>query len=118
MTFARGIYTYRVFRNSWLPTSLQTISGNESPKNINLYQNFPNPFNPSTTIKFDLSEKSKVLMYIYNSIGQKIEEINFGVKSQGSYEYKWNASALASGIYYYSIKTKTGNLTKQMLLLK
>lgn len=118
MTFPRGIYTYRVFRNSWIPTGLQTNSGNESPKNMNLYQNYPNPFNPSTTIKFDLSEKSKVFMYIYNSIGQKIEEINFGVKSQGSYEYKWNASALASGIYYYRIKTETETLTKQMLLLK
>lgn len=118
MLLTRGTYTYRAFRDDWTVTDIQSATGIEAPSGFNLHQNFPNPFNPVTTIKFDIPEKSGVQMFIYNSIGQMVEEINLGSKNQGSYEYKWNASSYASGIYFYRIKTETFSRSKQMILLK
>lgn len=118
MSLPRGFYTYRAFRDNFVITGLENTSGVEAPVSFNLYQNYPNPFNPVTTIKFDITQKSNVELSIYNSIGQRVEEVNFGSKSAGSYEYKWNASALASGMYFYQIKTETFSQTKQMILLK
>jgi hypothetical protein len=94
MLLPRGMFTYRAFKDEWTITGIELTAGLESSAGFNLYQNYPNPFNPVTTIKFNIPEKSGVQLHIYNSIGQMIEEVNFGSKNPGSYEYKWNASSL------------------------
>ena len=94
------------------------------PKEYSLQQNYPNPFNPGTTIKYSLPYNSNVRITIYNSLGQMIKEIVSGFKSQGNQEVNFNASALSSGVYLYSIRAnsidgkQSYTATKKMLLLK
>lgn len=94
------------------------------PTKYSLQQNYPNPFNPNTTIEFDIVHKTNVEVLIYNSIGQKIITLLNEDKNPGRYKTIWNGmdsngNKVSSGVYYYSIKTKTGfNKTNKMLLLK
>lgn len=92
----------------------------ELPQKLNLLQNYPNPFNPYTTIEFELVEPSIVTLIIYNSLGQEItklldnEEIEAGRNS-----VTFDASNLASGVYFYKLViNNSSQLTKRMLLLK
>jgi hypothetical protein len=69
-----------------------------------LEQNYPNPFNPSTKIRFNIPEESRVNIKIYNVLGKVVEELSSGEMAQGTYEKVWDATGLASGIYYVSMK--------------
>jgi len=88
------------------------------PTVFNLEQNYPNPFNPSTTIKFSLPEASGVSLTIYNTLGQKVEELVNTNLEAGWYNYQWNAGSIASGIYIYELKTDKFISTKKMILMK
>ncbi|MAV64199.1 MAG: hypothetical protein CMG00_03290 [Candidatus Marinimicrobia bacterium] len=89
------------------------------PGEFHLYQNFPNPFNPITTINFDINVSSEVYLYIYNIKGQLIDEYEFGSLSPGLYQYDFNASNFNSGMYVYTIKTSSGIIeNKKMILVK
>lgn len=101
------------------------ISGNIQavPEKFTLYQNFPNPFNPSTKIKFDLPaqggiEKQNVRLTVYNVLGEEIKVLlNMDLKP-GTYEYELLASSLPSGIYFYTIISGSFTDSKKMILLK
>lgn len=100
------------------PVSVQNISNN-IPDNISLYQNYPNPFNPVTNIKFDIKNKTNVSMYLYNSVGQLVARmINNEAYNPGTYEMNFDASGLASGVYFYTLVANDVSLTKRMILLK
>jgi Concanavalin A-like lectin/glucanases superfamily/Secretion system C-terminal sorting domain len=73
------------------------------PKTYALYQNFPNPFNPSTTIRFDLKEQSNVTLEICNVLGQKVEFWDYGMMNAGRYNEDVNMVRFASGVYLYRI---------------
>jgi hypothetical protein len=83
-----------------------------------LYRNYPNPFNPSTTIKFDLSKASVVTLKIYNVLGEEVTTLVSDRLSAGSYSYEWNASILASGVYL--VRLQAGNYveTRKMVLMR
>ena len=83
-----------------------------------LKQNYPNPFNPSTTIGFDLNEDAKVVLSVYNVLGQKLFELVNAKYSTGSYQVVLNGEMLTSGIYFYEIKTGNQRQIKKMTLLK
>jgi dienelactone hydrolase len=86
---------------------------------IHLYQNYPNPFNPSTTIEFALTKPGWVTLKIYNILGQEVAELVSENLGAGSYKYNWDASGLASGVYYYRIEADKGFVqTKKMLLIR
>jgi flagellar hook assembly protein FlgD len=72
-----------------------------------LDQNFPNPFNPSTKIRFNIPEQSKVKVQIINVLGKVVDELSDEVLSQGTYEKTWNASKVASGIYYVRMEAES-----------
>lgn len=99
------------------PVSIQSLS-NETPGKFRLHQNFPNPFNPGTNIKFDLASHGEVMLTIYNSLGKEIENIFSGKLSAGSYQYKWNAANFPSGIYFYKLQTENTSFVKKMMLVK
>ncbi len=81
-------------------TDLNTLTATVNiPKNYALYQNYPNPFNPSTTIRFDLKEQSTVTLEIYNLLGQKVIEQNYGAMDAGRYNEIVNMDRFASGVY-------------------
>jgi hypothetical protein len=83
-----------------------------------LSQNFPNPFNPVTSIKYNVPNKSFVVMKVYNSLGKEIIELVNEVKTGGLYEVKFDASNLPSGVYYYKLTSENYSETKKMILIK
>jgi hypothetical protein len=89
-----------------------------TPTVYSLEQNYPNPFNPSTTIKFAIPEVSNVKLTIYNSLGQKVAELVNSTLEAGSYTINWNASNVASGLYFYELSTSDFSSVKKMMLLK
>ncbi len=93
-------------------------SENLIPTKFVLSQNYPNPFNPSTIISFSMPYASKVTLRIYNILGQEIATLADKKLSSGVYQYTFDASNLATGVYIYSLRTSKGMMTKKMLLLK
>jgi hypothetical protein len=89
------------------------------PENYSVLQNFPNPFNPSTIIKYQIPQNSFVSLKVYNSLGQETATLVNGMVNAGSYEVQLNASNLSSGVYYYVIKAGNNFVqTKKMILMK
>ena len=74
-----------------------------TPKGFSLEQNFPNPFNPSTIINYSIPELSFVTLQVYNILGNEVAVLVNGEKQQGSYQVKFNANNLPSGVYFYKI---------------
>ncbi len=86
-------------------SSITGIEGNNTaPVEYGLDQNFPNPFNPTTTISFSLAKSSFVKLEVYNSLGQIVATLVNTQKSAGYHEAKLDATELASGIYLYRIQ--------------
>ncbi len=85
---------------------------------FNLYQNYPNPFNPSTTIRYQLSTNGMVNLNIYNALGQRVTSLVSERQQTGSYNVVWDASAVASGVYFYQLKTGDLVLTRKMILIR
>ncbi len=88
------------------------------PDNFVLYQNFPNPFNPSTNIKFDIPEETDVSLKVFNLLGEKITTLLNETLKPGSYEVYWNAIGITSGIYYYKLESDKFNAARKLILLK
>ena len=96
---------------------------NEIPSSYSLENNYPNPFNPSTTIKFGIPQQSKVTLSVFNILGQKVFELTEQSLSAGSHSYNFDASMLSSGVYIYNINAVGVNgqnfvSSKKMTLLK
>jgi hypothetical protein len=99
---------------------------NVVPSVFDLSQNYPNPFNPTTTIEYSLAAKSDVKISIYNMLGQNIATIVNETKDAGSYRAEWNASRMASGLYFYEMRARQKDggqagyfsSVKKMVLLK
>ncbi len=83
-----------------------------------LSQNFPNPFNPTTTIEFSLSQTSHVTLEVFNTLGERVGVLASEELSAGTYNYKWDASNLTSGIYFYILQVGDFIQTRKMILLK
>ena len=81
-------------------------------------ENYPNPFNPSTTILYTLSQQEKVKLVVYDILGKEVKTLVNESQGPGVYKVVFNAGNLASGIYFYSITTGTFHKIKKMLLLK
>lgn len=77
--------------------------------------NYPNPFNPSTLINFNIEEGEKGTLTIFNIKGQVVLQEKF---EAGFYNFEWNAKGISSGIYFYRLLTPTKNITKKMMLMK
>ena len=88
------------------------------PKNYELSQNFPNPFNPNTVISYSLPLASNLRLIVFNSLGQKVKVIENGFKNAGNYSVNFIASDLPSGVYFYRIQAGSFVETKKMMLLK
>jgi len=112
--------------NESLPASPGSVTGDDSPavpKAFALFQNVPNPFNPSTTIRFDLPRASRVKLSVYNVRGEAIATIFDGRMDEGRKEISWSGkddrgSAVASGIYFYRLVADDFTETRKMVLLK
>jgi gluconolactonase len=88
------------------------------PEGFKLFQNYPNPFNPSTEISYSIPVKSKVVIKIYNVIGREVATIENRYRIAGTYVVPFNASYLASGIYFYKLMANNYSSTKKFVLIK
>ncbi len=88
------------------------------PVGFELSQNFPNPFNPSTTIQFTLSQDDAVRLKVFDANGREVQTLVNGHTSKGTHTVSFNAANLASGVYLYRLETSTFSETKKMLLVK
>ena len=93
------------------------------PLNHLLKDNYPNPFNPSTQIEFDLRNRTDVTICIYNLLGEHIITLFNGILSAGNHVVEWNGenkygNKVSSGIYLYNLSTDDFTETKKMVLLK
>ena len=93
-------------------------TGNNIPKEFALNQNYPNPFNPVTTIQYALPKRSDVTLTIYNLLGKEVERISELNKQAGYHEYVWDASHIATGVYFYRLRAGDFVQTRKMVLLK
>ena len=102
------------------PSSVTQLSG--LVKGFELSQNFPNPFNPSTKIRFSIPEASDVSVKIFDANGREIAEIVNERLNSAAYEAEWNALNFSTGVYYYRLTVSGSNSnfieTKKMLLIK
>ncbi|MHB8579967.1 MAG: endo-1,4-beta-xylanase [Ignavibacteriaceae bacterium] len=97
---------------------LGIIASKEIPQKFVLSQNYPNPFNPTTVIRYSIPQSGLVTLNVYNLLGQKISALVNKEQSAGSYEVKFDASILPSGIYLYRIEEGKYSQIKKMILLK
>lgn len=88
------------------------------PTVFSLDQNFPNPFNPSTTIGFALPERSHVLLTVYDARGALVATLIDGDMGPGVYKHQFDASRLATGVYFYRLRAKSFTQTRKLILLK
>jgi hypothetical protein len=122
---AIGNYSYRLKQVNFDGTfeySNSVIIEVFSPEKYTLAQNFPNPFNPSTTIEFSIPQTSNVTIEIYNVIGERVASLVNKTLAAGYHRTDFNASNLPSGTYVYRLKASGQNgtfiETKKMLLMK
>jgi uncharacterized membrane protein len=97
--------------------------GIEVPESSRLLGNYPNPFNPSTTIRFELANAGAVKLTVFDVTGRLVNEINAGQMGQGIQQISWNANSASgdlstTGLYIYQIQTADETLTGKMMLLK
>ncbi len=88
------------------------------PEEFYVSHNYPNPFNPVTTIEYSLPSESNVRLSIYNSVGQEIAKLVSSLQQQGTYKIVWDASRFASGVYFYSFEAEELNGQKSIRELK
>lgn len=115
-------YSYRLkqidFDGTFTYSNIVNASGSTLPTTFTLAQNFPNPFNPSTSISYSLPKAGVVTLAIFNTLGQKVKEVVNGFQEVGNYTASINASDLSSGNYIYNISLNGQSINKKMLLLK
>jgi len=88
------------------------------PLIFRLHQNYPNPFNPETTIKFTLPKSEFTTLKVFNILGKEVAELASDNLNSGVHHYNFDASGLASGIYYYRIVAGDYQDVKKMILLR
>ncbi|MBK8381185.1 MAG: T9SS type A sorting domain-containing protein [Ignavibacteria bacterium] len=111
-----NVYKLNVVYTVITSISENTLTG--IPDKFNLGQNYPNPFNPSTKIRFDVPNSGNVSLKVYNELGKEVSTLVNSFRNAGSYEINFDASALSSGIYFYSLESNGLTSTKKMLLVK
>lgn len=113
---------------NWFPEQLQAWEDGsgpvsaENPETIarafRLFDNYPNPFNPTTRIAFELANSSEVIMEVYNVLGENVETINLGTRSAGFHTVTYNAHNLSSGVYMVRMQVGNEVQTIKMTLMR
>ena len=94
------------------------VNKNHITSGYSLEQNFPNPFNPSTTIRYSIPKYSLINLTVYDLLGRKVQTLVDGYKSAGKYQTNFNAEKLSSGVYIFLLKTGEFKGSKKLILLK
>ena len=114
---SRGEYNLSVTKMDGTPIVVTNIE-DETPLTFELNQNYPNPFNPATTITYTVPEARKVSLAVYNLLGQRVAILVNELQASGAYAVTFDASRLASGVYFYQLRAGDFVQTQKMLLIK
>jgi len=107
-----------ILKTNNLVTWSNPSTGQIYPLTYHLGQNFPNPFNPSTTIEFTLPKSEYVELKVYNILGKEVSTLVSNKLNQGNHTYTFDGKNLASGIYYYQLVAGDYREVKKMILLR
>jgi len=105
----------------YLDTADVTVSVNLAdglPQSFKLYNNYPNPFNPATNIRYNISKTSQVTLKVFDILGRQVQTLINTMQVPGQYTVTFNAQNLASGIYFYQLHAGSFTETKKLMLLK
>ena len=110
----------------WSPLEISGITtaiqknpvGSQLPSSIKLYPNYPNPFNPTTTIHYALPASGNVRLTVYNILGRQVAQLVDRRQAAGNHEIRFNASQLSSGVYFYRLRVNSIVRTGKMMLIK
>jgi hypothetical protein len=104
------------------PAIVTGVSAATAPEGYALLQNFPNPFNPSTTISYSLAKSGDVSLKVYNVLGGEVATLVNGPQDAGSYSIPFNTTegqrGLATGVYFYRLQTGSFVAMKKLVLVK
>ncbi len=126
------VKAYKSSNNSYSSaTNIISVAGQYNPfkiasddipellKVLELNQNYPNPFNPTTIINYSIPQKEFVSIKVYDSLGKLVSTLVNSTKEDGNYTVSFNAdNLLSSGLYFYTLRTSSGSITKKMLLVR
>lgn len=108
----------KTFVDTLTVTSVRNDEEEILPSEYALFQNFPNPFNPSTQIKYAIPNGTNVKLKVFDILGKEIITLVNGYKNAGTYEVQFDASNLPSGVYLYRLETEHYSETKKLMLIK
>jgi hypothetical protein len=112
LTFPSGVFSYRAFRQMWDGAPV------EIPRWSTISQNFPNPFNSTTTIRYELERDGNVIVRLYNILGQEVRTLVNEFKEAGVYYVDFESTNLSSGVYFYSLIAGDFVEARRMIILK
>ena len=114
-----GSYDRGVWRRpiSELIVSVEDATERDVPETFSLV-NYPNPFNPSTTIRYGLPNKSAVQLTVFNTLGQQAAVLQNGEQEAGYHQVQFDASGLSSGVYFYRLQAGNFTETRRLLLVR
>ncbi len=113
-----GIGSFLIFKYGSLIVDGVSETQQSTPARFALDQNFPNPFNPGTTIRFRVSRQAPVTLAVYDILGRQIATLVERIMPPGEYTISWDARDNPSGVYWYRLETNDVTITKMMVLLK
>jgi hypothetical protein len=112
-----GTSSSGVFRSKESVTSVQDPPPG-FPASHALHQNFPNPFNPTTTIRFSIPTAGDVSLKIFNLLGERVATLVSGNKDAGTHTVQWDATGQPSGVYFYRLQAGDFSETRRLVLIK
>jgi hypothetical protein len=105
-----------VYDDDWV--NPDAVEDESQPSGFYLRQNFPNPFNPTTTIQYEIPQRSFVTLKVYDLLGEEVAILANEEKSAGNYEVSWDAADLPSGVYFYRLQAEGFVQSKKLMILR
>jgi beta-mannanase len=116
----RPVYTTDIYAHKIGIPGLSDIPDDDNiiPGEFHLSQNYPNPFNPSTIVQYTVPQSSRIIVKIYNALGQDVITLLDEYKEAGVYNLRWNAAGLSSGVYFCRLTAGVFASTRKMTFMK